>query len=191
MEEQERDEGVRAFLLHVFHRQHKGRDVIHAVGRLENGATFGLMDQRAKPALYVRAVDGDVLRDELSNERAELVEVPYSTLDGAQVVRVECHRVGGLRRLAKRLEERGVRTYEADVNFALHYFMERGLRGSVRLRGAWQQGQGVERVYVDPVIEPITWQPVLSMLVLDIETAPDASEVYAVSLVGGLAGGES
>jgi DNA polymerase-2 len=191
VEEQERDEGVRAFLLHVFHRQHKGRDVIHAVGRLENGATFGLMDQRAKPALYVRAVDGDVLRDELSNERAELVEVPYSTLDGAQVVRVECHRVGGLRRLAKRLEERGVRTYEADVNFALHYFMERGLRGSVRLRGAWQQGQGVERVYVDPVIEPITWQPVLSMLVLDIETAPDASEVYAVSLVGGLAGGES
>jgi DNA polymerase II len=188
--EEQRDEGVRAFLLHVFHRQHKGRDVIYAVGRLQSGETFGLMDQRAKPAFYVREIDRDVLIEELSGERAELVEVSLATLDGAQVVRVECDRVGGLRRLAKRLEERGVRTYEADVNFALHYLMERGLRGSLRLRGKWQQGQGVDRVYVDPEIEPIAWQPDLSLLVLDIETAPDASEVYAASLVGGRAGGE-
>ena len=142
MSEEQRDEGMRAFLLHVFHRQHKGRDVIHAVGRLQSGETFGLMDQRARPAFYVREVDREVLLEELSSERAELVEVPLATLDGAQVARVECGRVGGLRRLAKRLEERGVRTYEADVNFALHYLMERGLRGSLKLSGKWQQGQG-------------------------------------------------
>ncbi len=188
---EEQKKAQRGFLLHVFHRRHKGRDVIYAVGKLESGQTFGLMDSRAAPAFYCRVQDGETVRREAVAQRAEWIDVPFHTLDGAAVARIECRRVGGLRRLAKRLEELGVRTYEADLNFSLHYLMERGLRGSVWLHGQWQRGQGVDRVYVDPRLEPVEWQPLLSVLVLDIETAPDASEVYAVSFVGGKVGQKS
>lgn len=184
------DVGENAYLLHVFHRRYKGRDAIHAVGRLECGQTFGLMDRRFRPALYVRAEDADRWQREVAAERCAVVDTPLRTLVGDPVVRIECDRVGDRRRLAERLAELGVRTYESDLNVALHYLVERGLRGAVRLSGAWQAGQGVDRVYLDPAIEASAWLPQLSLLVLDIETAPDASEVYAASMVGGPANGD-
>lgn len=184
------DAGENAYLVHVFHRRYKGRDAIHAVGRLECGQTFGLMDRRLRPAFYVRAEDVDRWQHDVSAERCAAVDTPLRTLVGDSVVRIECERVADRRRLAERLAEGGVRTYESDLNFALHYRIERGLRGAVQISGAWQAGQEVDRVYIDPVVEVSTWEPRLSLLVLDIETAPDASAVYAASLVGGLADGD-
>lgn len=184
------DAGDNAYLLHVFHRRHRGCDVIHAVGRLENGQTFGLMDRRAKPAFYVRTEDAEEWQPIVAHDRAVAVDVALCTLAGDGVVRIECDRVGQMRALAQRLGERGIRTYEADLNFSLHYAIERGLCGSVHLSGSWKPGQGVDRVYVDPSIAAADWHPELSLLVLDIETAPDASEVYAVSLVAGTVGVE-
>ena len=173
----------RGFLLHVFHRLHKGRDVLYAVGKLESGATFGLMDTRWRPFFYCRVSDRDKVAQRAHG--AELVDGELATVDGERVLRVECARVGELRRLARQLEQDGIRTYEADLNFGLHCLMEAGLRGGVEIAGAWQPGTGVDRVYVDPQLMPTDYEPELALLVLDIETAPDASKVYAVSLVGG------
>lgn len=182
--------GEIAYLVHVFHRRSKGCDQIHAVGRMENGQTVGLVDRCARPVLYLRCEDAAVWEPVVGDGPFAVVDTALRTLSGDPVVRVECDRVATQRRLAKALAEEGVRTYEADLNFSLHYMIERGLRGSVRLSGPWKQGQGVDRVYVDPSIEPVDWQPTLSLLVLDIETAPDASEVFAVSLIAGFAGGD-
>ncbi|MEE2627311.1 MAG: hypothetical protein VX670_02380, partial [Candidatus Latescibacterota bacterium] len=49
-----------AYLVHVFHRRSKGRDQIHAVGRMENGQTVGLVDRCARPVLYLRCEDAAV-----------------------------------------------------------------------------------------------------------------------------------
>lgn len=175
----------RGFLLHVFHRLHKGRDALYAVGKLENGETFGLMDTRVRPFFYCRVSDREAVARRAREGGAGLLDSRYETVDGEAVFRVECPRVGALRRLDRQLEQDGVRTYEADLNFGLHCLMEQGLRGAVRIDGEWQTGKGVDRVYVDAVLSPVECEPELALLVLDIETAPDASEVYAVSLVGG------
>lgn len=176
---------VRGFLLHVFHRLHKGRDVLYAVGKLESGETFGLMDTRLRPFFYCRVADREAVARRVRECGAEWMDSRFETLDGESVLRVECPRVGALRRLHQQLEQDGIRTYEADLNFGLHCLMEAGLRGAVEIAGAWQVGKGVDRVYVDPQLSPVDCEPQLALLVLDIETAPDASAVYAVSLVGG------
>ena len=156
------DSGEIAYLVHVFHRRSKGRDQIHAVGRMENGQTVGLVDRCARPVLYLRCEDAAVWEPVVGDGSFAVVDTALRTLSGDPVVRVQCDRVATQRRLAKALAEEGVRTYEADLNFFLHYMIERGLRGSVRLSGPWKQGQGVDRVYVDPSIEPVDWQPTLS-----------------------------
>ncbi|MDP6702109.1 MAG: hypothetical protein QGH25_20825, partial [Candidatus Latescibacteria bacterium] len=161
----------RGFLLHVFHRLHKGRDVLYAVGKLESGATFGLMDTRWRPFFYCRVSDRDKVAQRAHG--AELVDGELATVDGERVLRVECARVGALRRLARQLEQDGIRTYEADLNFGLHCLMEAGLRGGVEIDGAWQPGTGVDRIYVDPQLMPTDYEPELALLVLDIETAPE------------------
>ena len=174
----------RGFLLHVFHRQNKDRDILYAVGKLECGETFGLMDTRWRPFFYCRVSDREVVQGRVGVHRAVLVESSFKTIDSEPVLRVECPRVSDLRRLERHLEQDGIRTYEADLNFGLHCLMEAGIRGVVRIEGTWQAGKGVDRVYADPQLAPDDFEPDLALLVLDIETAPDASEVYAVSLVG-------
>ena len=51
----------RGFLLHVFHRLHKGHDALYAVGKLENGETFGLMDTRVRAFFYCRVSDREAV----------------------------------------------------------------------------------------------------------------------------------
>ena len=178
------ERGIRGFLLHVFHRLQQGRTVVYAVGKLETGETFGLLDRRAEPGFYIRVSDREKARLRVERAGGTLVESESTTMDGEGVVRVNCRTLAGLRRLAKQLQDGDVRTYEADLNYSHQYLMERGLRGSVRIAGAWQPGRGVDRVYIDPELTPCEWEPELAVLTLDIETEEENTRVCAVSLVG-------
>jgi DNA polymerase-2 len=179
------DQPENGFLLHVFQRNRGDRTIVLAVGRLESGETFALADHQQRPSFYVRDSDAEVVGQAAGagNDLA-LEPTDWTTMDGETVVRVAANRVQRLRALADKLSEREIRTYEADVVFARQYLMDRGIRGSVRISGSWRPGTGVDRVYTDPIMEPGDWQPALSVLVLDIETLPDASQVLAISFVG-------
>ena len=172
----------RGFLLHVFHRTQGPDTVIFGVGRLESGGTFAFADNRDSPAFYVRA--GDAATARVCAGRDTVEPCGWTTMDGEPVVRVRSRRVNGLRQVARRLHEDEVRTYEADVGLGRRYLADRGIAGPVEISGPWRPGTGVDRVYVDPELEPGDWVPGLSVLALDIETTPDASEVLAASLVG-------
>ena len=166
------------FLLHVFHRTQGPDTVIFGVGRLESGGTFAFADHRDPPAFYVRA--GDAATARVCAGREDTVEpCGWTTMDGEPVVQVRSRRVNGLRQVARRLHRDEVRTYEADVGLGRRYLADRGIAGPVEISGQWRPGTGVDRVYVDPELEPGDWVPELSVLALDIETTPDASEVLA------------
>jgi len=179
------DQPENGFLLHVFQRNKGDRTLLFGVGRLESGETFALVDHQPRPAFFVRDSDAEAVR-QTPGTRGELAleQTDRTTMDGEAVVRVVANRVQSLRSLADKLHEREIRTYEADIVFARQCLMDRGIRGSVRISGSWRPGTGVDRVYTDPQLEPGDWQPALSVLVLDIETLPDASQVLAVSFVG-------
>ena len=173
------------FLLHVFQRNQGDRTLVFAVGRLESGETFALADHEQRPAFYVREGDAEAVRQAAgAKDDVGLEQTSWTTMDGEAVVRVAANRVQRLRALSDKLYEREIRTYEADVVFARQYLMDRGLRGSVRICGPWRPGTGVDRVYTNPTLQPGDWMPALSVLILDIETLPDASEVLAISFVG-------
>jgi len=181
---EENSGGVRGFLLHVFHRQQQGKTLIHAVGRLETDETFGMLDTREQPGFYVRGSDLEAVQSQVKRVGGTAAESALTTMDGEPVVRVNCSTLAALRRLARQLREDPIRTYQADVNYGHQYLMDRGLRSSVRIEGSWQPGRGVDRVYIDPQLTPCEWEPELAALALDIETDREASQAYAVSLVG-------
>ena len=180
------DTSDRGFLLHVFQRNQGGDTAVFAVGRLQSGETFALADNRERPAFFVRVSDLDHLRGRASASGREVSveETDWRTMDGEPVARVEARQLNVLRSFSEALHEDGIRTYEADVVFARQYLMNRGLRGSVRISGPWRQGTGVDRVYQNPDLQPDDWEPELSFVALDVETDPQASEIFAVSLVG-------
>ena len=59
----------------------------------------------------------------------------------------------------------------------------------MKISGAWSSGDRVDRVYANPELQPEYWEPVFSVLALDIETDPEATTIYAVGLVLSVSGG--
>lgn len=178
-------EPVRGFILQPTYRIEGGRPVVHLYGRLERGGTFLVRDRRQVPSFYVRTRD---------REAARAIGVPWiheterRTLAGEPVDRVEVPRPSNAPPLRDRLHRAGIPTYEADVRFAVRYLIDRGIRGSLEIRGAWQPGHaaggGVDRVFDEPSLAPADWSPRLTVLSFDIETDPAAERLLSIALHG-------
>jgi DNA polymerase-2 len=171
----------RGFILQPTYRVESGAPVVHLFGRLEDGRPFLVRDRRLVPRFYVEARSAKRAGDLGARRQAP---TNLLTLTGRPVVRVEVREPADTPPLRDRLEKAGVRTYEADVRFAMRYLIDRGVRGSLEIRGEARESPGLGLVFEDPEIVSAEWTPRLSVLSLDIETDPSARRLLAGSLHG-------
>ncbi len=175
---------ARGFLLHVFHLQQRGQTTVYAIGKLDTGETFGLVDDRETPGFYVRESELAEAQELAERQGVSVEPCEWTTMDGERVARLSCSRIATLRDLDEQFRKRGLRTYEADVPFTKQWLMKHGLRGAVSIQGERRPGTGVDWIFVNPSLTACDFEPELAVLALDIETDADAGEVWAVSLVG-------
>ncbi len=173
---------ARGFVLQPTWRTEAGRPVVQLHGKLESGRAFLVRDRRSAPHFFVREADVEPARRLGARARAE--RPPRRTLRGEPLSRVELERPQDAPPLRERLENAGIRTFEADVRFAYRYLIDRGIRGSIEIRGEPRRTDEVPLVYDDPETGPADWTPELSVLSLDIETDPRARRLLSVALVG-------
>src|SRR6185436_15674849 len=106
------------------------------------------------------------------------------TLTGQPVVAVEVATPSDTPPLRDRMISAGITTYEADVRFAMRYLIDRGIRGSLEIRGEGRAAPGVGLVFEDPEVGPADWTPRLRVLSLDIETDSTARRLLAIGIHG-------
>src|SRR3984957_12659717 len=153
--------------------------VVHIHGRLEDGGTFLVRDDRQRPHFYIRAVDA---------ERARAVRAPDPRLTGkrsfagAEVCRLEVETPQDVPALRDRLHAAGMETFEADVRFAVRYLIDRGIKGGCEIDGDWLPGDGVTRVYSNPTLRPADLDVEPRVLSFDIETNGKDERLLAISL---------
>ncbi len=174
-------EAARGFVLQATYRIEKGAPVVHLYGVLEGGGTFLVRDGRETPHFYVRREDAARAR-ELGAARQR--DTARRTFDGGPVVRVEVATPPDTPPLRDRLQEHGIRTFEADVRFAVRYLIDRGIRGGCEIAGASTPGEHITRVFDDPDLLPADVEVTPSVLSLDIETDPAGRRLLAVALYG-------
>ncbi len=172
---------LRGFILQPTYRLESGRPVVHLYGRLEDGRPFLVREHRQVPHFYVEGKHAERARQvgarlQRASDRA--------TLTGTPVVRIEVATPADIPRLRDRLTAAGITTHEADVRFAMRYLIERGIRGTLEIRGDARTVPGLGLVFDDPEVVPCEWAPRLSVLSLDIETDPTARRLLAVGLHG-------
>ena len=167
------------FILQPSYRVQSGRPVIHLWGKLEDGSTFLIRDDRTVAHFYIEA------RNEVQ-ARCIVEPLPSGRLsmEGESLARVELPLPRDTPAVRDTLERRGIPTFEADVRFAMRYLIDRGIRSSVSVRGEAYKGPGVDWAFENPVLEPADWRPSLSVLSLDIETDPTARRILSVALWG-------
>ena len=183
---------VRGFILQPTYRYRRGRPVVHLFGVLEDGGGFLVRDGSLVPHFYIEEADAPrALKLGAGRQRPG---DKVTLVEGRPVVRVELEKPSDTPELRDRLQEHGIRCWEADVRFAMRFLIDRGLRGAISIRGVpetWDEAPGVRlTVFDDPELAPVAaeaedgWTPELRVLSLDIETDPRARRLLSVALHG-------
>jgi DNA polymerase-2 len=175
---------ARGFILQATYRVVTGRNgerhpVVQLYGRLEDGDTFLVRDDRQRPHFFVRADD--------AARAAELGARPQPTAKrtfaGASVERVEVEAPPDVPPLRDRLQKAGIDTFEADVRFASRYLIERGIKGGCEIVGDAVRGTGrIAWTFHNPALAPASVAVEPRVLSFDIETDPEATRLLAISL---------
>jgi len=176
---------VRGFILQSSYRvvaAGNGRRsaVVYLYGQLEQGGNFLVRDNRQRPDFYVRAADAERCRA-LGAPRPRPVD--KRTFDGAAVCRIEVEVPADVPPLRDRLHAAGIDTFEADVRFAAHYLIERGIKGGCEIEGEATAGTGgITWIFDNPEVRPaaVTVEP--RVLSFDIETEGKGERLLAISL---------
>jgi DNA polymerase-2 len=170
------------FIIHPTYRVRGGRAVVQLFGRLATGEPFLIEDERYRPYFFTHPEATRLLAGErdVEIEGTELVD-----MSGAPVVRVIAPVPAALPRLREKLEAGGARALEADIRFPYRFLIDRGLRAAVAITGEPEASadSGLVR-FRNPELVPGSARPELSVLSLDLETAPDASRIFSAALVG-------
>jgi DNA polymerase-2 len=174
----------RGFILQASYRVVSGLNgqrtpVVHIYGRLEDGDTFVVRDDRQRPHFYVRAVDAERVR---ALRAPEPTPTDKRSFAGAAVCRLEVETPQDVPGLRDRLHAAGIETFEADVRFAVRYLIDRGIKGGCEIDGDWAPGNGVNRVYSNPTLRPTRVDVEPRVLSFDIETDGKGERLLAISL---------
>ncbi len=159
--------------------------VIHLYGRLADGRTFLVRDDRQQPHFYVHAADTARARAAGANEPKPAAKRDFSGLPVAQITVAIPSDVPAMR---DRLHDNGIDTFEADVRFPVRYLIERGIKGACEIAGTavpgTRSGVGVSVVFDNPQLRPAQLKIEPRVLSFDIETDPKAERLLAISLYG-------
>ncbi len=157
------------------------RTVVHLYGRLEDGGTFLVRDDRQHPHFYVRASDADQARV-LGARAPQLTD--RHTFDGVRVARIQTETPGDVPPLRDRLHAAGIDTFEGDVRFAVRYLIERGVKGGCEIEGepTPTAGMRITKVFDNPVLRPAQVQVEPRVFCFDIETDPKGERLLAISM---------
>ena len=171
----------RGYVLQPSYRVRGGIPVVQLWGRLEDGPAFLVEETRFRPYFFVPESAAGAL-DRFSGAVASPVDL--FDLTGEPVVRVEVPVPGDVPGLRERLAARGCPALEADIRFPYRFLIDRGIRATLSVEGPEQRREGGLRYFRDPELKPAAFTPRLRWLSLDIETSPDASQVFSAALVG-------
>ena len=175
---------AQGFILQASYRVLSGPDgrrtpVVHLYGRLRDGATFLVRDDRQRPHFYIRTLDA---------ERAGALRAPEPksthkrSFAGAAVSRLEVEIPQDVPQLRDRLQAAGIETFEADVRFAARYLIDRGIKGGCEIEGERVSGSGVSWIFSNPALRPLRVDVEPRVLSFDIETDGKGERVLAISL---------
>ncbi|MEP7248098.1 MAG: DNA polymerase domain-containing protein, partial [Gammaproteobacteria bacterium] len=179
---------LRGFVLQASYRVVSGPGgaripVVHIYGRLEDGGTFLVRDDRQKPVFYIRAADAERART-LGAPRPEAVD--KRTFDGTPVACVTMETPQDVPGLRDKLQAAGIETFEADVRFAVRYLIERGIKGGCEIEGEPLANPGtatgITQVFENPTLRPAQVKVEPRVLAFDIETDPKSERLLAISL---------
>jgi DNA polymerase-2 len=175
---------ARGFILQASYRVASGPNgarvpVVYLYGRLEDGGTFLVRDDRQRPHFYIRAAQAERARA-LGAPPPQVID--RRTFDGAPVCRLEVETPSDVPVLRDRLHQAEIETFEADVRFAVRYLIERGIKGGCEIEGPADPDRGAMLVFDNPQLRSADVTVEARALSFDIETDAKGERLLAIAM---------
>jgi DNA polymerase-2 len=176
---------VTAHALRAFILTRRWRDTGHGTDlefwlATEEGPRQAIVPAQRSVAFAREAHRAEVEAAARGGTALELRGLPLRTFGQDPVLGVYARSHKQLVQLERRLRERGVPLYEADVRPPDRYMMERFITAAVRIEGGQVEG---DRILGPKLVPEADYRPALRAVSLDIETSAHG-DLYSVALEG-------
>lgn len=172
---------MKGFIVDASYKILHGRAYVTLFGRSEDGEPF-LTLSYYQPYFFIQKKDlkqAQVLED-FSFEESSLKD-----FKDQELIKITVDIPSDVARLRKGFESEGIQTYEADIQFARRFLIDKKIQACMNIEGEYSY-QNEVRVYTDPELSPAAlFSAPLKLLAIDIETDSRARSIYCISLVCG------
>ncbi len=154
----------------------RGRNVLRFVGTSENSNPVEILVTNVKPVFFIdRESDTSFLRIPFERKQVDL-----KNFAGGDVDAVYFKTLRDLREGDEILKSKGITTYEADVDPARRYLMERFINAQMEVTGEALKNGNI-LTFTNPKVKPCHNDPDFKVLSLDIETGVHSNDLYSVA----------
>ncbi len=170
-------ETIKAFILTGEWQDVKGRNVLKFIGVSEDSSPVEVIITNVKPVFFIeRTVTETGLKQACKRKQVKLKNFAGDNVDALYF-----NTERDLRVAAEELENKGIKSYESDVNPVRRYLMERFLNAQIKVTGKSVTEDKLKR-FTNPKIEACEISPHLKIASIDIETGSGNRLLYSIAI---------
>lgn len=144
---------------------------IRLFGKLENGQSF-LTLNKFKPYFFIREKDKRKALKDIKPHKPKPCSL--KNFKGEPVLKVEFKTRVDLHNAYKKIYKK-IPTYEADQKPQYKFLQDKNIFTTIKIEGDHAPSEKIDRVYHEPTIEPVTFNPKLKVISLDIESGSNGN----------------
>lgn len=168
---------TKVFLLTGEYFDQNGKNILRFFGTSEDLGTTEIIINNFKPFFFIYR---NITALELNNIYLRK-QVNMRNFSGQPVDIIYFNTISDLRNAAEKLNQKGIITYESDVDPIKRFLMEKFINTQIKVSGIAKSNNGVT-TFNNPKIESCTFIPNFVIASLDIETSTVNNKLYSIAV---------
>lgn len=172
---------MKGYILYQESKIVESSSVIELYGRLDDGSSFKIIENRFKPYFYIRESDFENAKKIYMNE----FEVgDYKNFEDEKLVKIIFSNPKNQSDIRKIYSDNNIPSFESDINIVNQFLMDKEILRTFETSSKPEKGEYTKHLFKNPDIKSTPeFEPRLDLLSIDIETSMDAKQLYSISLV--------
>ncbi|MDP3918302.1 MAG: DNA polymerase II, partial [Nanoarchaeota archaeon] len=169
---------MKGYIVDSTYRIMNNKPYVLLFGRSDKGEPF-LTANAFDPYFFIKKKD---LKKALKIEQFKYEETKLKNFDEEPVTKIILDHPKDIGEIRTELHKEKIDTYEADLIFARRFLIDHKINGTIEIDGDYDFQEEI-KVFKDPILKPIQYQPKLKVLSIDIETDLKAKQIYSIAIV--------
>ncbi|MFT4309768.1 MAG: DNA polymerase II [Candidatus Woesearchaeota archaeon] len=171
------------YIIDATYRIEERKAYVYLFGRLESGEAF-VTKNYYEARFYIKESDYEKASSLLKGKDAIIKECEYNDPKGNKTMIILTSIPSNVPEYRSILESNDITCFEADIRFVRVFLMQKQVKGHITIKGEPSSLPNNMLSFQEPTIESSNNRPNIKLrtISIDIETSPEAKELYSISL---------